>query len=100
MKARTADSLLPALAAIGDPARRRILALLKRPGLCSLGKTQGMCACDIEQQMKLSQPTISHHMRVLSKAGLVRTEKQGRWRWYRRDEKALRELLASLRESL
>jgi ArsR family transcriptional regulator len=88
------------LRAIADPARRRILALLKRSGCCSLGKRTGLCACDIEQQMELTQPTISHHMAVLRKAGLVKSSKIGLWQWYRREKNALRALTRALREGL
>ena len=94
------DNIATALKAISDPARRRILAMLKKQGCCSIGKNSGMCACDVEQQMKLSQPTISHHMRVLTSAGLVQREKIGQWRWYRRNETAIRELLNELKQGL
>src|ERR1051326_3308669 len=93
-------SLDRALAAIGDSARRKILALLKEKGCCSIGKAAGLCACDVEERMKLSQPTISHHMRVLMEAGLVEGEKIGRWMWYRRNEPALKKLLLALKEEL
>ena len=93
-------SLDTVLHAIADPTRRRILSLLKQGGCCSIGKDVGMCACDIETAVELSQPTISHHMKVLTRAGLVEGQKIGQWMWYRRDEKALREALASLREDL
>ena len=98
-KAQT-DKFAVALKAINDPARRRILGLLKKQGCCSIGKSSGMCACDVEQQIKLSQPTISHHMRVLTAAGLVQQEKIGQWRWYRRNETAIRELLHELKGGL
>lgn len=84
--------LVDALKAMADPTRLKILHILKQKGHCSIGKPVGMCARDIEEQINLSQPTISHHMAVLSKAGLVRVEKQGLWRWYRRNEKSLKEL--------
>jgi ArsR family transcriptional regulator len=88
------------LQAIGDPARRKILQLLKEKGCCSIEKSTGMCACDIEARLKLSQPTISHHMRVLTKAGLVQATKVGPWMWYRRNEKAIQEFLGALRDDL
>jgi ArsR family transcriptional regulator len=88
------------LHAISDPARRRILKALKQKGCCSIGKPSGMCACDIEQKVGLSQPTISHHMAILRKAGLVQAEKHGPWMWYRRDERALRELAEALADGL
>lgn len=78
--------------ALADPNRLRILAMLKNPACCALDLDKGMCACDIESQLKLSQPTISHHMRILRESGLVEAEKIGPWMWYRRNEKALREL--------
>lgn len=88
------------LQAIADPTRRRILQALKEKGGCSLDKDVGLCASDIEQRVLLSQPTISHHMAILQKAGLVEGKKLGQWMWYRRNEKALREFARMVRESL
>lgn len=88
------------LRAIADPTRRRILNTLKQKGACSIGKDVGMCACDIEERVRLTQPTISHHMSVLKNAGLVEAKKEGQWMWYRRNEGAVRELARSLRDSL
>ncbi|MBI2677592.1 MAG: winged helix-turn-helix transcriptional regulator [Candidatus Koribacter versatilis] len=98
---RTTDERLSQLLhAVSDPARRRILKALKQKGCCSIGKPSGMCACDIEQKIGLSQPTISHHMAILRKAGLVQAEKQGPWMWYQRNDRALQELAAALAEGL
>ena len=88
------------LHAIADPTRRRILQVLKEKGGCSLGKDVGLCASDIESRIKLSQPTISHHMAILKKAGLVEVQKIGLWMWYRRNEPALREFTRALKEEL
>lgn len=88
------------LHAIADPTRRRILDALKEKGACSIGKEVGLCACDIEQRVRLTQPTISHHMAILKKAGLVEARKQGQWMWYRRNETAVRELAKNLRDTL
>jgi len=88
------------LHAIADPTRRKILQALKAKGACSLGKETGLCACDIGERVKVSQPTISHHMAILQKAGLIETQKQGQWRWYRRDEAAIRKFAKTLRETL
>ena len=98
-------SLDHTLHAITDPTRRRILGALKQRGQSAattpaIGKHAGLCAGDIEQRVSLSQPTISHHMAILTKAGLVDAVKQGQWRWYRRNEKALRRLVKSLRTQL
>jgi len=89
-----------ALHAISDPTRRRILQGLKERGGCSIGKEIGLCASDIEARVHLSQPTISHHMAILKKAGLVESEKIGQWMWYRRNEAALRSLVRNLKRNL
>jgi DNA-binding transcriptional ArsR family regulator len=92
------------LHAIADPTRRRILHALKQRSPASnsapAAERTGLCAGDIEERVRLSQPTISHHMAILAKAGLVDAVKQGQWRWYRRNEKALRRLVKSLRTQL
>ena len=88
------------LHAVADPARRRILQALKERGASSIGKDEGLCASDIEVRVRLSQPTISHHMSVLTKAGLVEAKKRGQWGWYRRNEAALRAFARELRASL
>jgi|SRR5580704_13649466 DNA-binding transcriptional ArsR family regulator len=100
----TPPSLDHTLNAIADPTRRHILRALKSrgPGSTSalaMGRN-GLCAGDIEERVHLSQPTISHHMAILTKAGLVDAVKQGQWRWYKRNEKALRRLVKSLRTQL
>jgi ArsR family transcriptional regulator len=95
-----AIELNTALSAIADPTRRRILTLLKEKGCCSIEKASGMCACDIEAKVDLSQPTVSHHMKILTKAGLVEAEKIGQWMWYRRNEKNLRDALNALRDEV
>jgi len=88
------------LHAVADPMRRRILQALKERGGCSLGKSSGLCASDIEERVNLSQPTISHHMAILTKAELVEAKKLGQWMWYRRNEAVLKEFARTLRESL
>ena len=98
-------SLDRALHAIADPTRRRILMVLKEnvPSKTPAPRqVQGPCLCggDIEQRIHLSQPTISHHMGILTKAGLVAATKHGQWRWYRRNEKAIRQVVKMLRGRL
>ena len=93
-------SLDRTLHAIADPTRRRILEALKERGACSIGKRVGLCAGDVEERVRLSQPTISHHMSILTEAGLVEAVKQGQWRWYRRNEPAIRRMLKILRTKL
>jgi DNA-binding transcriptional ArsR family regulator len=97
------ENLDRVLHAIADPTRRRILQSLKEEvkGGSQPVNTRGcLCAGDVEQRMKLSQSTISHHMAILTKAGLVEAAKEGQWRWYRRNEKAIRQVVKTLRGKL
>ena len=96
----TAPGLDLFLHAIADPARRRILRALKEKGGCSIEKETGLCAFDIEQRVKLAQPTVSHHMRILEKADLVEAKREGHWRWYRRNEKLIAEMTRGLKGKL
>jgi ArsR family transcriptional regulator len=97
-------SLDRALHAIADPTRRRILRALKEGEAEAKAQkaATGACLCagDIEERVRLSQPTISHHMAILTKAGLVEATKKGQWRWYRRNEKAIRVMVKTLRGNL
>ncbi len=91
----TEKKLAPIFKALADENRLRILTMLKQSGCCSIGTSandKGLCACDIESQLDLSQPTISHHMKVLREAGLVSAEKVGPWMWYRRNEELLQQI--------
>jgi DNA-binding transcriptional ArsR family regulator len=94
------ETLNRILQAVADPTRRKILQSLKERGACSIDKDVGLCATDIESRVHLSQPTISHHMGILIKAGLVEGKKLGQWMWYRRNEPALRDFAKRLRETL
>lgn len=77
----------PLFKALGDETRLRILGLL-------LSKQDTVCVCHIEDHVKaLSQPTISHHLRLLREAGLVKAERKGTWVHYAIDP-AVRERLA------
>ncbi len=102
----TEESLDRALHAIADPPRRRILQVLKQGAAEAKGaaprNAPGPCLCggEIEERIHLSQPTISHHMAILTKAGLVEASKRGHWRWYRRNEKAIRQVVKMLRGKL
>jgi ArsR family transcriptional regulator len=85
-----AAELAAAFKVLADPARLRLLSLIANaPG------GEG-CACDLMGSLGRSQPTISHHLSVLTDAGLVTREKRGRWAWYR----VVPERLAVLRDAL
>jgi ArsR family transcriptional regulator, arsenate/arsenite/antimonite-responsive transcriptional repressor len=72
--------------ALSDPARLKILSFLANQdnGKCC-GTDEGICACDLETVTALSQPTVSHHMKLLVSANLVLAEKRGKWMFYRVD---------------
>jgi ArsR family transcriptional regulator, arsenate/arsenite/antimonite-responsive transcriptional repressor len=65
------------LAAVADPVRLRLLSMLIS---AESGET---CVCEMVDPIGRSQPTISHHLKILVDAGLVVGEKRGRWVWYR-----------------
>ncbi len=88
------------LHAIADPARRKILRALKEKNASSVGREAGLCASDIEARVPLSQPTISHHMAILRKSGLVEATRMGQWTLYRRQETALKNFLKTLKREL
>jgi ArsR family transcriptional regulator, arsenate/arsenite/antimonite-responsive transcriptional repressor len=100
-RAKAADvDLVLACKALGDPTRLKILELLKARGrtCCELiaRDERGLCACDIERAVGLSQAAVSHHMGLLRRAGLVAAEKRGRWIFYTRDEDAIAALAEQL----
>lgn len=71
-----ARQLADGFAALADPARLRVLSLL------AAAESGEVCACDFVEPLGRSQPTVSHHLKVLSEAGLVTGDKRGRWVWY------------------
>lgn len=82
--------------ALADPIRLRILAFLNRPEAECCSVEDRVCACDLEPLLGLAQPTVSHHMKVLVQAGLVSSEKSGRWVYYRIDRPAFAAAIAYL----
>ena len=83
-----AEQVAPLLKALADPVRLRLMSLVaSRAG----GEA---CVCDLNDAFDLSQPTISHHMRVLYEAGLVDRDKRGVWVYYRVRPQALASLAA------
>lgn len=62
--------------ALGDPARVKLFSLI------ATSQSGEMCVCDLTAPVKLAQPTVSHHMKILVDAGLVTREQRGRWAYY------------------
>ena len=75
LDADAAEQLARGFAALGDPVRLRLLSLLATG-------PDSVCACDLVEPVGKSQPTVSHHLKVLREAGLVTSEKRGTNVWY------------------
>lgn len=90
LAAEDAEHLAGALKVIADPARLRLLSLIQaQPG-------HEACVCHLTEPLGLSQPTVSHHLKVLLNAGLVERDQRGSWAYFR----VVPDQLRSLRELL
>ena len=69
-----AERTAPVFAALGDPVRLRLLSIVAAEG--------EVCSCNLEGPLGKSQPTISHHTRILAEAGLIVGERRGKWTWW------------------
>lgn len=76
LDAQAAERVAVSLKALADPMRLRIVTHIA----ASPGSTA--CVCDLVALSELSQPTVSHHLRVLRTAGVLRSERHGTWVWY------------------
>lgn len=70
-----AEPLARCFAALADPVRLRILSLI--------ASADEVCSCDLQEPLDRSQPTISHHTKILADAGLIVGERRGRWVYWR-----------------
>jgi len=86
----SAAELAQVFKALGDPVRLRLVSLI--------GARQGgeVCVCDLTSAFDLTQPTISHHLRVLREAGIIDSERRGTWVYYRLVPSALERMAALL----
>lgn len=91
LDADQAAELATAFKALGDPVRLRLLSMI--------ASRQGdeICVCEMTPAFELSQPTISHHLKLLRHAGLIDCERRGTWVYYRALPAALDRLAAVLR---
>jgi len=83
-----AGDLARSFAALADPVRLRLLSLIAAAG--------EICSCDLVEPLAKSQPTVSHHTKILQDAGLIVGEKRGRWVWWRVVPEPLEQLRATL----
>lgn len=85
-----AEKLAAAFKALADPARIKLLSLI------AAGEGGEACVCDLTAPLGLSQPTVSHHMKLLAAAGLVEREQRGKWAYYRVNYEALKRISAAV----
>jgi ArsR family transcriptional regulator, arsenate/arsenite/antimonite-responsive transcriptional repressor len=85
MTAEDAATTAAVFKALGDPHRVRIVNLLANAG-------QPVCVCDLTPSLGLAQPTVSHHLKKLTDAGLLRREQRGIWAYYSIEPGALERL--------
>lgn len=81
MSAEQAEHVAGLLKALSDPIRLRLMSII--------AAAEETCVCDLTAPFAVSQPTISHHLKVLREAGLVECERRGTWVWYRAQREAL-----------
>lgn len=81
-----AERIAPLLKAMADPVRLRLLSLV------AAHADGEACVCDLNDAFDLSQPTISHHLKVLHESGLLERNKRGVWVYYRVQREALADL--------
>lgn len=76
ISAAAADSLSRTLKAIADPTRLRLVSIV------ASSSEGAVCVCDLTEPVGLSQPTVSHHLKVLVEAGILAREKRGTWAYF------------------
>jgi len=72
-----AERLASALKAIADPARLRLISMV------AASESGEVCVCDFTGPIGLSQPTVSHHLKILVEGGVLAREQRGKWAYYR-----------------
>jgi ArsR family transcriptional regulator len=85
-----AAELAGGFTALADPVRLRVLSIL------AASPDGEVCVCDFVEPLGKSQPTVSHHLKILSDAGLVHGDRRGKWVWYSLDRKRLADLRSAL----
>ncbi len=83
-----AEDLAGTLKALADPIRLKLINMVAASGEA--------CACDLPDLLDRSQPTVSHHLSILVKAGLLQREQRGKWAWFRLDQDRLDQVRSAL----
>lgn len=87
---QAAETLARMFKALGDPTRVKLLSMI------AADPAGEACACDMTEPVGLSQPTVSHHLKLLVDAGLITREQRGKWAYYRVAPEGLSSLAAAL----
>lgn len=90
LDADDAAELAHAFTALADPVRLRVLSIL------AAAPDGEVCVCDFVEPLGKSQPTVSHHLKILSEAGLVHGDRRGKWVWYSLNRVRLADLQATI----
>jgi ArsR family transcriptional regulator, arsenate/arsenite/antimonite-responsive transcriptional repressor len=85
-----AAGLAGGFSALADPVRLQVLSIL------AAAPNGEVCVCDFVEPTGKTQPTVSHHLKILSEAGLVHGDRRGKWVWYSLDDGRLAELRAAI----
>ena len=93
LDAEEAAELANGFMALADPVRLRVLSIL------ATAPDGEVCVCEFVGPLRKSQPTISHHVKILSEAGLVAGDRRGKWVWYSLNRERLAALQAALQPS-
>lgn len=83
-----ADALATSLKALADPIRLRLVSIIATSGEA--------CACDLPAMLDRSQPTISHHLSLLVRAGILEREQRGKWAWFTINREQIAAITAAL----
>lgn len=90
LDAREAAGLARGFTALADPVRLRVLSIL------AAAPRGEVCVCEFVEPLGKSQPTISHHLKILGEAGLVHGDRRGKWVWYSLDRSQLARLRSAI----
>ena len=85
-----AAELAKGFSALSDPVRLRVLSIL------AASPEGEVCVCEFVEPLGKSQPTISHHMKILSESGLVQGDRRGKWVWYSLNRARVAQLRAAI----
>lgn len=90
LEARDAEEVAQGFSALGEPVRLQILSML------AAAPDGEICVCNLVEPLGRTQGTVSHHLRILSEAGLVHGDRRGKWVWYSLDRQRLAQLRSAI----